>query len=207
MVGFVLGMKHAVEPDHFIAVSTIASRSKKLWRSSLAGVFWGIGHSATLLVTGIVLILLKAEIPEKWALTLEFAVGIMLVYLGIMAMRSLQGEHLQADSGNEQRSYLKCAGIGLVHGLAGSGALVLLTMSSLSGVGAAFMYIVLFGAGTVLGMLIVTTIIGIPFAASASKLRLHAGLGRLAGAVSLVFGLYYMYNLGFTEGLFQLWLQ
>lgn len=82
-IGFVLGIKHALEPDHIIAVSTIASQSKKIWKSSLAGVFWGIGHTLTLLVFGVILILLKNEIPEAWAMSLEFLVGIMLVYLGI----------------------------------------------------------------------------------------------------------------------------
>src|SRR6476646_10202738 len=66
-LGFVLGIKHAVEPDHVIAVSTIASRSRKIWHASLAGVFWGIGHTATLFIVGITFILMKGEIPEKWA--------------------------------------------------------------------------------------------------------------------------------------------
>ena len=71
-LGFLLGIKHAIEPDHIIAVSTIASRSKRLWRSSLAGVFWGIGHTLTLFIISILLIVFKYEIPEKWALSLSF---------------------------------------------------------------------------------------------------------------------------------------
>ncbi|SIQ94204.1 hypothetical protein SAMN05878482_102596 [Peribacillus simplex] len=82
-IGFALGIKPAPEPDHIIAVSTIASQSKKIWKSSLAGVFWGIRHPLTLLVFGVILILLENEIPEAWAMSLEFLVGIMLVYLGI----------------------------------------------------------------------------------------------------------------------------
>lgn len=87
-IGFLLGTKHALEPDHIIAVSTIASQSKKIWKSSLAGVFWGIGHTLTLLVFDIVLILMKDEIPEAWAMSLEFVVGIMLVYLGMTTIFS-----------------------------------------------------------------------------------------------------------------------
>ena len=81
-LGFILGIKHAIEPDHVIAVSTIASKSKKLWHASLAGVYWGIGHTATLFIIGIILIFMKNDIPEKWSMSLEFLVGIMLVYLG-----------------------------------------------------------------------------------------------------------------------------
>jgi ABC-type nickel/cobalt efflux system permease component RcnA len=87
-VGFILGIKHAIEPDHVIAVSTITSHSKKLWRASLAGVFWGIGHTATLFIVGLILILMKGEIPEIWDMSLEFAVGIMLIYLGITSLFS-----------------------------------------------------------------------------------------------------------------------
>src|SRR5690554_4391129 len=89
-VSFILGIKHAIEPDHVIAVSTIASESKKLIRSTLAGVYWGIGHTFTLFVVGIVIILMKAEVTEKWSMSLEFLVGIMLVYLGISSIFSLK---------------------------------------------------------------------------------------------------------------------
>lgn len=84
-LGFILGIKHAIEPDHVIAVSTIASQTKKLWRSALSGVFWGIGHTFTLFIVGIIVIAMKTEIPDKWAMSLEFLVGIMLVYLGLLA--------------------------------------------------------------------------------------------------------------------------
>src|SRR3954471_20798996 len=93
-LGFILGIKHAIEPDHVIAVSTIASQSKKLWHASLAGVFWGIGHTVTLFVVGIIIILMKGEIPEKWAMTLEFLVGVMLVYLGIKTIMSFKNIHI-----------------------------------------------------------------------------------------------------------------
>ena len=93
-LGFVLGIKHAIEPDHVIAVTTIASQSKKLLRSSLAGVFWGIGHTATLFIVGVILIFMKGEIPEEWAMSLEFLVGIMLVYLGVTTILSFKNIHI-----------------------------------------------------------------------------------------------------------------
>ncbi|MFJ5763671.1 sulfite exporter TauE/SafE family protein [Neobacillus sp. NPDC093182] len=227
-LGFVLGIKHAIEPDHVIAVSTIASQSKKLFRSSLAGVFWGIGHTATLFIMGIILILMKGEIPEKWAMSLEFLVGIMLVYLGVTIL-SFKNIHVHNDNhdGEEHKnvhshkhsglhehkhqhkevSYIKSMLIGLVHGLAGSGAMVLLTMSTVNSVWESAIYILVFGVGTVIGMLFFTTIIGLPFVFSAKKISLNKTLTQITGCISLVFGVFYMYNLGVTEGLFKLWLQ
>src|SRR5206468_5671041 len=87
-LGFLLGIRHAIEPDHVIAVSTIASQSKKLSHASLAGIYWGIGHTATLFIVGIILIIMKNDISVKWSLSLEFLVGIMLVYLGINSIFS-----------------------------------------------------------------------------------------------------------------------
>jgi sulfite exporter TauE/SafE len=97
--------------------------------------------------------------------------------------------------------------IGLVHGLAGSGAMVLLTMSTVKSVWEGAIYILVFGAGTVIGMLFFTTIIGLPFVLSAKKLSLNITLTRMTGVISTGYGIYYMYNLGVTEGLFKLWIK
>ena len=202
-VGFLLGIKHALEPDHVIAVSTIASQSKKIWKSSLAGVFWGIGHTLTLLVFGIVLILLKDEIPEAWAMSLEFLVGIMLVYLGLTTIFSWKKAHEHGQS--EKSTYLKSMFIGVVHGLAGSAAMVLLTMSTIDFAWQGALYIIIFGVGTCLGMLLFTTILSIPFVTSASSKKVNRSLIRATGVVSTVFGIYYMYNLGVNEQLFSMW--
>ena len=228
-LGFLLGIKHALEPDHVIAVSTIASQSKKLSRSSLAGVFWGIGHTVTLFIVGIVLILMKVHIPDKWAMSLEFLVGIMLVYFGIAAIGSIKNIHVHkqehtgslhkhVDSYNyigshdhvhqrKKNSYAKSMFMGLIHGLAGSAAMILLTMSTVNSVFMGAIYILIFGAGTVVGMLFFTTIIGIPFVLSTKNIGINRALTQVTGVISTVFGVYYMYNLGVTEGLFGLWLQ
>ena len=225
-LGFILGIKHAIEPDHVIAVSTIASKSKKLWHSSLAGVFWGIGHTLTLFIVGIIVILMKGEIPEKWAMSLEFLVGMMLVYLGVKTIISFKNIHVHQHEGDVHKhvhshensgehdhkhphknaSYLKSMLIGLVHGLAGSGAMVLLTMSTVKSVGEAAIYIFIFGTGTVIGMLFFTTIIGIPFVLSKKRSNISGTLGMTTGSISTIFGLYYMYNLGINEGLFSLFI-
>ncbi|WP_010677705.1 HoxN/HupN/NixA family nickel/cobalt transporter [Bacillus timonensis] len=229
-LGLILGIRHAIEPDHVIAVSTIASQSKKLWNASLAGVFWGIGHTVTLFLVGLVVILMKNEIPEKWAMSLEFLVGIMLVYLGvrtILAFRNIhKHKHKHVHDGEEQThvhslqkngehehknkhkytSYLGSMFIGFVHGLAGSGAMVLLTMGTVNSVGEAVIFILIFGLGTVIGMLFFTTIIGIPFVLSKKRRTVSSTFGLITGAISTVFGIYYMYNLGINEGLLNLWI-
>jgi ABC-type nickel/cobalt efflux system permease component RcnA len=228
-VAFVLGIKHAIEPDHVIAVSTVATQTKRLWNASLAGLFWGIGHTATLFVVGMVFLLVKNGIPEKVAMSLEFLVGIMLVYLGITSLFSYKKRkihvhehehdgvphkhfhsHEQSESHDHQHervSYWKSLLIGLVHGLAGSAALVLWTMAAVNSVWEGGLYILVFGAGTIIGMLLTTTIIGIPFVISAKNIEISRVLTKLTGGISAAFGLYYMYNLGYTEGLFRLWMQ
>ncbi|MFB5282678.1 urease accessory protein UreH [Peribacillus sp. Hz7] len=202
-MGFILGIKHALEPDHIIAVSTIASQSKKLWRSSLAGVFWGIGHTLTLFIIGIALIVLKNEIPEVWAMSLEFLVGIMLVYLGLTTIFSWK--KAQEHKHFERATYVKSIFVGFVHGLAGSAAMVLLTMSTINETWQGAVYILIFGAGTCIGMLLFTTLLSIPFVTSARSVKLNQSLIGLTGAISAVFGLYYMYNLGVNEQLFTMW--
>ncbi|MEH7223671.1 sulfite exporter TauE/SafE family protein [Bacillus sp. JJ1566] len=227
-LGFILGIRHAIEPDHVIAVSTIASESKKLWQASLAGVFWGIGHTVTLFIVGLVVILMKNEIPEKWAMSLEFLVGIMLVYLGLKTILSLRKIHIhkQIHDGenrtnvhsypnsvehehqkkHQNKSYVGSMFIGFIHGLAGSGAMILLTLSTVNSVGEAAIYILIFGIGTVTGMLLFTTIIGIPFVLSKKRRKVSRTFGLITGTISTVFGVYYMYNLGINEGLLNLWI-
>lgn len=229
MIGFILGIKHAIEPDHVIAVSTIVSKSKKIWTSSLAGIFWGIGHTITLFVVGMVFIFMKKEIPVEWALSLEFAVGIMLVYLGLSSVifperKNIHchnhdhdghkhkhfhshGESISHKHTHKKISYLKSVFIGLVHGLSGSAAMILLTMTTVKNPWEAGIYIVIFGIGTVIGMLLCTFIIGIPFAISSNNKRMNIVLTKTTGIISCIFGVYYMYNLGINEGLFSIWIK
>lgn len=227
-IGFLMGIKHAVEPDHVIAVSTIASKSRKLWDASLAGVFWGIGHTATLFIVGIIIILMKGAISNTWSMSLEFLVGIMLVYLGITSILNTRKKKQHApiqeeDSAHDpvhvqnlnedqeasmkkEFSYYKSLVIGFIHGLAGSAAMVLLTMSTVDTVWQGSLYILIFGVGTTIGMLVFTTILGIPFVMSKERFTLSGRLIMITGIISVLFGIYYMYNLGFNEGLFKLWI-
>ncbi|WP_312094101.1 urease accessory protein UreH [Niallia sp.] len=205
LFGLVLGFKHALEPDHVIAVSTIASRSKNLWNSSLSGVFWGIGHTFTLLIFGLIVIVLKQEIPDPVAMSLEFIVGIVLVYLGITNM-FFKGRQTHSHNKNEATSYWKSSLLGLVHGLAGSAAMVLLTMSTVNTIWEGAIYIVIFGIGTCVGMLLFTTVLGVPFVFSTKKVNVNGLFTKVTGSISIIFGIYYMYNIGFNDGLFKIWI-
>lgn len=191
LLGFTLGIKHATEPDHVIAVSTIASQTKKLSRSSLAGVFWGLGHTATLLVIGVTAIALGQHIPENVATLLEFFVGVMLVYLGINGIR----KNPIIEEGKQQHFHKKSFVIGVIHGLAGSAAMVLLTAAAADTGAEAFQYILLFGAGTIVGMLLFTTLLGLPFLVT-SKKSIPLFLMRATSLISVVYGLYYMIQTG-----------
>jgi len=204
-LGLILGIKHSLEPDHIIAVSTIVSKDKRLSRSTLAGAFWGIGHTATLFVFGILIVLLKGELADKWVMTLEFMVGIMLVYLGSKNLLFYTNKNIKKTT--ERTSLIKVMLIGIIHGLAGSAAMMILTMSTVSSVWQCALYILIFGVGTIIGMLIFTTIIGIPFVYSTKSIRTNKLLVRFAGSISFAFGLYYMYSIGVTDGLFNLWIK
>ncbi|MGG3471030.1 sulfite exporter TauE/SafE family protein [Neobacillus pocheonensis] len=208
LIGFLLGIKHAIEPDHVIAVSTIASKSKDIKRSVFAGVYWGIGHTATLFIFGMFLIIAKNTITDTVALSLEFLVGIMLVTLGVNSIVSIlkhSHQHTHASDTNEKaRPHIKSFFIGLIHGLAGSAAMVLLTMSTVTTAWQGAIYILIFGCGTVIGMLSFSTVIGLPFVLTSGK-QVNRYLNNLAGIISILFGIYYMYNLGVNEGLFSLW--
>jgi ABC-type nickel/cobalt efflux system permease component RcnA len=227
-IGFILGLRHAFDPDHFVAVSTIASRTGNLVKAAASGLYWGIGHTLTLFIVGMLFISFKATVPETLALSMEMVVGIMLVILGWTTFRNFQkkkihvhvhqheeGEphthfHSHEETARHDHTHVKKLGqksliVGMIHGLAGSGALVLLTMSSLHTVTEAAIYIVVFGVGTIIGMLLFATLIGLPFVLlSKYSVHLEKKLGMLAGIVSIVFGVYFMYEIAFVEGLFSL---
>jgi len=162
LFGFVLGIKHATEPDHVIAVSTIASRTNKLSLSSLAGVFWGIGHTVTLFVIGMVMIGMEQQIPETTAMWLELVVGVMIVILGGASFRSTYTIPAKKEV-KINHLHLKSTFIGIVHGLAGSAGMVLLTLTTVDNRFQALLFILIFGMGTIIGMMLFTTFLGLPF--------------------------------------------
>ena len=232
VLGILLGSKHSLDPDHVVAVSTIVSEYKNPLRSFWVGISWGLGHTTTLLIIGIVIIALRLTIPERMALLFEFAVGVMLVGLGIQVIYSFRKKKVhQHAHGHEEEAHhhfhshskspehvpehhnthgigkpflrRKSYVIGLVHGMAGSAALTLLVLASIESPIAGLAYILLFGLGSVLSMGIMTVIIGLPFVISAGRLpNLNRRIQFAVGALSILFGGFLMYQIGFVDGLF-----
>ena len=232
VLGILLGSKHSLDPDHVVAVSTIVSEYNNPLRSFWVGISWGLGHTTTLLIIGIAIIALRLTIPERMALLFEFAVGVMLVGLGIQVIYSFRKKKVhQHAHGHEEEAHhhfhshskspehvpehhnthgigkpflrRKSYVIGLVHGVAGSAALTLLVLASIESPIAGLAYILLFGLGSVLSMGIMTVIIGLPFVISAGRLpNLNRTIQFAVGSLSILFGGFLMYQIGFVDGLF-----
>jgi high-affinity nickel-transport protein len=215
LLGFFLGMRHATDCDHVVAVTTIVSRQRSLGSAALTGVFWGVGHSLTLLVVGGAIIFFGIVIPERLGMSLEFCVALMLVLLGTLNIRSAMRSF--GDDKNEWEpevaldrvfGRMKWYGalrpliIGVVHGLAGSAAVALLVLPIIQRPIWAWAYLLIFGVGTVAGMMLMTTTIAIPVTYTARFPFFRHHLATAAGVLSLGFGLFLAYQIGFVNGLF-----
>jgi high-affinity nickel permease len=211
-LGFLLGLKHALDADHVAAILTIATENRTFWRSSLIGFCWGVGHTVILLVVGTAVLLFKLTIPSAWAKLFEVAVGLMLVGLGLSVAFALwrervhlhahwhehgeQHRHLHSHSRGAHHDHLhrfrleyKSLAVGMVHGLAGSAALLLLVLAAVPSLGVGLVYILVFGAGSILGMVFLATAMSIPFAMSAERTaRVHQTLRAAAALFSIVLG-------------------
>lgn len=217
-LGFILGLKHALDADHVVAVSTIVSQTKSLKISSLFGALWGLGHTTTLLLVGLTILSLKLTIPDKIALSFEFLVGIVLVILGVDVLRKVVKEKLHLHGHRHDKIIHthfhshnhpffhnhthKSIAVGMVHGLAGSAALMLLVLATVKSVVQGLLYILVFGIGSILGMLIVSGIIGLPFLLTAKFDKIHNGIKISAGVISILLGSIIIYEIGFVGGLF-----
>ena len=245
-LGFVLGMRHATDPDHVIAISTIATRERTLRGGLLIGALWGLGHTVTIVVVGGVIIAFSVVIPPRLGLTMEMTVALMLVVLGLWNITGLLQQlrahvtgsagvhahlhqhgdyvhsHMHGHGGHDHghgedqtpqawldrslsglRLYqiLRPLVIGLVHGLAGSAAVALL--ATISEAAWALAYLVLFGLGTIVGMMLITVVIAAPLVYAAPRLTHVERHMRLAsGLLSVAFGLFLVYHIGFVDGLF-----
>jgi len=253
LLGFVLGMRHATDADHVIAIATIVSRQRNVRGSAMIGVAWGIGHTLTILAVGSAIILFGVVIPPRIGLAMEFAVGVMLVALGAFALTGLGGvlraalmpivarilprradrshAHAHGDYVHRHRhahggeghghsedqvalalldarfrgvrlyQWLRPLVVGVVHGLAGSAAVALVVLSAVRDPVWAVAYVLLFGVGTIGGMMLITVALSAPFAFTSSRLpRLNWQLRAVSGLVSFVFGLSLIYEFGFVEG-------
>ena len=220
--GFFLGIQHALEADHVVAVSTIVSEHKSISRSSLVGTFWGLGHTTSLFAAGLALLLFKVSIPESAAPWMETPVAIMLIGLGVRGVwRALKNRglqihshthehpdqpvhkhiHIHADGSDEHKHHLLRLGrrpflVGLVHGLAGSGVAVAAAIAAVPTFAFGLTWIALFGLGSVGGMLLMSAMISLPFIVTARRFSaINNGIRLLAGALSIIFGLLLAWNL------------
>ena len=245
VLGFVLGMRHAADPDHVIAVTTIVTRHGSAARAAVIGTLWGVGHTLTILVVGAGIVLLGWIIPPRIGLSLELSVGVMLIVLGVVNLRAVLLErkaavgrvhthaHAHGDyvhthphkhrpeahphrpedtplarldrrlGGLRPYEVLRPLVVGIIHGLAGSAAVALLVLTAIGTSRWAVVYLLLFGLGTIIGMMLITLGIAWPLAGLTPRFgNLPRRLRLASGVISLIVGLAITYQIGVVAGLF-----
>ena len=232
-LGLMFGLKHATEVDHVVAVSTLVSEHRNVWRSALVGALWGAGHTLSLVVVVVIVLVFRVAIPQSVANWLEFGVALMIIGLGVLTvtrvLRRRSDVHLHrhshdgeshvhihfhehgTDHAPSAKSHssppahshaisklgLKPLVVGAMHGLAGSAALSLLVLTQVPSVSLGLVYLGVFGLGSTAGMVLMSGLIGLPFALSGQRLSgVSNGLQTAAGALSVAFGLWYAYHVG-----------
>jgi hypothetical protein len=218
-LGFLLGMRHATDADHVVAVSAIVSRERRLSAAAPVGILWGLGHTVSIFVVGGAIILFGIVIPPHVGLGMELSVACMLVLLGGSNLRSVLREsrepalahsahlshaHVRPGTSGWLRGHsLRPLLVGIVHGLAGSAAVALLVLGTIRDTLEALGYVLVFGVGTIAGMLLITTAFAVPVASFARRFeRFHGALGTATGLLSIAFGALLVYQIGFVHGLF-----
>ncbi len=219
-LGFVLGLRHALDSDHLAAVSTVLAQRPSLRASGMIGFSWGLGHTVVLLLVGAVVLVFRLPIPEPVAEAAEFGVGAMLVLLGgMLGMRLVRERwhvhthdhdgaphvHLHSHAlvedhghGHWWRDSVRPFCIGMAHGLAGSAALLLIVLSSARSVSEGLIYIAVFGVGSILGMMLVGIVVSLPLLWSLNFSRpLFLAVQGLASLGSVVVGLALMFQIAF----------
>jgi high-affinity nickel-transport protein len=217
MLGFLLGIRHATDADHVVAIGTIVSRERTLRGAAQLGALWGAGHTVTILAVGGAIILLGIVIPPRIGLTMEFAVAAMLILLGSLnvsrSARDSDGGHTHEGDAlplfdrrpGRRAAYqvLRPLVVGVVHGLAGSAAVALLVLGSLHDPRWATAYLLVFSAGTIAGMMLITVTLAMPLTVAARRFSgMNRYLALSSGLLSLAFGLFLVYRIGFVDGLF-----
>lgn len=251
-IGFFLGMRHATDPDHVVAVSTFVSRQRSLRQAALIGALWGLGHTLTIVIVGAAIIVFGMAIPVRAGLAMELSVGVMLIVLGLLNLTGVlrwmsesfapahsrrSGEHVHLHSHGGRLHFhrhahgpgvehhatslapphwlrrpqatlglyqvLRPLVVGIVHGLAGSAAIALLVLSTIRSPRWGVLYLLVFGVGTIAGMMLITAAIALPVTIAGNRLSwVQRGLSVASGVVSVGFGLVLSYQIGIVAGLF-----
>ena len=226
--GFLLGLKHATEADHLAAISAIVTERRSIFSSAMVGGLWGVGHTISLLAAGVLVLLLDFTISRRTEMLLEFFVGVMLIFLGLNVLRRLfAGGHLHfhphghgahTHSHPHIHEFEETAEpathhglrfsprpliVGMVHGLAGSAALMLLVIPTIGSRTFGLLYVTIFGVGSIGGMILMSFLVGLPFHFTAVRFhRFNHLLQGVAGLVSISLGFWIVYEMGFSGGLF-----
>ena len=204
-LGLLLGLRHAMDPDHVVAVAAISARARRPLAASWLGVVWGLGHTLTLFVTGGAIILLNVVVPPRVGLSFEFAVALTLIGVGLL---NLRGRRVAVPAAGAiataaRLPALRAFVVGLVHGLAGSAAVALLVLASVREPAWAVGYLGVFGLGTMLGMTFVTAGMASSLSLAGARWRgLGPGVRVATGVLSLGFGVWLVYQIGWQQGLF-----
>ncbi len=228
LLGLVTGLRHSMEADHIAAVlSVLASNHKNIKRASMLGAIWGLGHTMSLFVAGLVVLLFAVNISETISSRLEFGVGIMLLFLGFTTLtgwsigkffkglrhKTSSHKHIHYHESNivhshghihdnEHKHGHKSLIIGMVHGMAGSGALLLIVLSTINSVPLGLAYIAIFGAGSIGGMAAVSTLMGIPFVKLSNSAKISIALRYAAAITTLAIGAGLIYDLVWIDQIF-----
>ncbi len=208
LLGLFLGMRHSTDADHVVAVSTIVSRQKSIRSSATIGLLWGLGHTLTIFFVGSAIIIFGVVIPPRLGLSMEFCVALMLILLGVLnltgVMRSVT-ERLTPGTIGKLGLFQTARPlvVGLVHGLAGSAAVALLVLSTIKSPLWSTAYLLVFGFGTMLGMMLMTAAISIPLVYTGKRFfKINRHLTAISGVASMAFGIFLVYQIGFVDGLF-----
>jgi len=225
-LGLLLGMRHSTDADHVVAVSTIVSKQRSIRQAGLIGTIWGLGHTLTIFAVGSLIILFGVVIPPRLGLSMEFSVALMLILLGVLNLTGVmqrltsyltrRGKPATIPTLNRAETLLdrtvgrfgvyQCVRplvIGIVHGLAGSAAVALLVLSTIHSPVWATVYLLIFGAGTMVGMMCMTAVMAVPLAYAGNRFTSVSRVFSVAsGVVSVCFGFFLVYQLGFLGGLF-----
>ena len=228
-LGFLIGMQHAMEADHVAAVASLATRSRSLGQTARQGAAWGAGHALTLFLFGGLVLVMDTLIPEQLAQGLELAVGFMLILLGLDVLRRLLQErihfhqhkhgatvHFHAHSHQSRQAHaddphqhehlqgfpLRALLVGMMHGMAGSAALIILTLNSVTSITQGIVYIALFGVGSIFGMALLAAVISLPLRFSNRSFTwAHNGLKAAVGIITIGLGATLIYKIAVVQGL------